>query len=123
MADHNDEWTPAVSKPGHTASNELAADALSLVRRNDSHRPERRAFDGTDSDRAEHDVAYDRLVGDRDQRQQGGPSLPKRIDYSPLVFLIERLAIHIADGADITGSLVPDLDWHVHPPILFRQQC
>ena len=68
VPDNNDERTSSVSKPRETTFHKLAADASSLIRWDDSHRSERRAHQRTDRQRAEHDVAHDHAIGNRDQR-------------------------------------------------------
>jgi hypothetical protein len=113
MPDHSDEGTSDLSKPSDTVLNELAADALPLIRRNNRHRPERCASDSAHHERAEHDMAHDPLVGHRDQREYNGASLTKRVDDSAFLLLLEGLAIHLPHGVGITRSLVSDLNHHV----------
>lgn len=110
MTDDNDERTAAVSKALDTTRHKPAANALPLVCRDDRHRPERRAHDRPHSQWAEHDVAHNHTIGNRDKGQHGGPSFAKGIDDSAFQFLIEGLSIYPTNRDDITRLLVSYLN-------------
>jgi len=110
VPDDNDERTALVPKALDTTRHELAANALSLVRRDNSHRPKRRAHDRPHSQWAEHDVAHDHTMGNRDEGQYGGPSFAKGIDDSAFLRLIEGLSIYLPNRVDITRLLVSYLN-------------
>ena len=110
MPDDNNEWAAAVSKALDAPRHELATNAFSLVRRDDRHRPERCADDGPDRQWAEHDVAHNHAIGDRDKRQEGGTSFAKGIDDSTLLLLSESPSVDFPDRVEITRLLVSYLN-------------
>jgi plasmid stabilization system protein ParE len=67
VPDDNDERTAAVRKTLDATCHELAANALSLTRRSDRHRPERRTHERAHGQWTEHDVADDHTIGNRDK--------------------------------------------------------
>jgi hypothetical protein len=106
VPDDNDERAPAVAKALDATRHELATNPLSLVRRAHRHRPERRAHDRADGERAEHDVAHDRTISSRDKGEEDAPSFAKGIDDSAFQLLIEGLSIDFPNSIDIAGLLV-----------------
>ena len=110
VSDDNDERTAPLPKALDTTRHEPAANALSLVRRDDRHRPERRAHDRPHSQWAEYDVADDHTIGNRDKGQDGRPSFAKGIDDSAFLFLLESLSIYLANRVDITRLLISYLN-------------
>jgi hypothetical protein len=108
VPDDHHERTPGFSKPLEAPFHQLAADALSLIRRQNCHRPEPRTDHGPHRQRAEHDVAHDSAVGNRDQGQEGGIVRTEGVDDLAFLLLMEGLSIDLANSIDVARLLVSD---------------
>lgn len=110
MPDDDDERTPPSAKPLHALRDELAADALTLIRWPDRHRPERRPDLSPHGQRAEQDMAHNNAIRDGNEGECDRPGVAKGIHDATFLLLIEGLTIQRPDGIDIRRLFFSDLN-------------
>ena len=110
MADDHDERAAHGAKPFNAGLHEAAADALSLMTWGDSHWGESCALNGSDEQRAEHDVPDDYIGVDGHQREHSRAIGSQRIDDPAFLVLREGEPIDFSNRGNIARPFVADLD-------------
>jgi hypothetical protein len=116
MSDDDDEWAAGNLKPLISRRNQLAANALTLMFREDRHRTECRALNRSDNRRAIEDVTDDGAVHRCNKRQRNSVVRSQRVNNPAFVIGPERAPVDLANLRDIVRSLVPNIDRRQRSP-------